>query len=123
LPNPQNQTAQRRASAMDKFIFIPSVVLSVGFFALYGIFHWRKGQPFQTMNVLFNSVFEAFTIVMGVMLIASSFIKSWEKYITQKEQYIFIAGAAILCFTGDKVVRKVLKLSKLSNHHSGDDHE
>jgi len=97
---------------MDKIVFIPSALLALILFVTYGYFHWKNKHPFQTTDILITSIFQAFTIVAGIMLIVSTFVESCEQYITQRDQYIFIAGAAIIGITGDKIVRKLIKIEQ-----------
>jgi cytochrome c biogenesis protein CcdA len=99
---------------MDKALFIPSAIVSAVFILIYAVVCYRNRSEFDQKTIT-NLILQAFQIVCGAVLIASTFISGLEELVTDLNLYILIAGAVLLINSGQNAISDLRKPTKNSN--------
>ncbi|OOE31967.1 hypothetical protein BZG04_11070 [Salinivibrio kushneri] len=99
---------------MDKALFIPSAVVSLLFIVLYALLCYRNKTEFDQKTIT-NLILQAFQIVCGVVLVASTFIPDLKELVSDLNLYILIAGAVLLVNSGQSAISELRKPGRNSN--------
>lgn len=103
-----------RAKEMDKALFIPSAIVSLLFIAIYASLCFRNKTEFNQKTVT-NLILQAFQIVCGAVLVASTFIADLKYLVSDLDLYILIAGAVLLVNAGQSAMSDLRKPRGKSN--------
>jgi hypothetical protein len=93
---------------MDDSIYIPTLVVSVIFLAVY-IFQCRRNGKAFDVSVLVSAVLGASGVSGGGFLMLSTVIPSLKEKLSNLNLYIFIAGLVVLVVSFQSLYREVTK--------------
>lgn len=99
---------------MDKALFIPSAVVSLLFIVVYALLCYRNKTEFD-QKIITNLILQAFQIVCGAVLVASTFISDLKDLVSDLNLYILIAGAVLLVNSGQSAISDLRKPGRNSN--------
>lgn len=100
---------------MDKALFIPSAIVSAVLITIYAIICFRNKSEFDQKTIT-NLILQAFQVVCGGVLIASTFISDLKVLVTDLNLYILIAGAVLLINSAQSAISDLRKPIKKSNN-------
>jgi hypothetical protein len=99
---------------MDKALFIPSAIVSLLFIIVYALLCYRNKTEFDQKTIT-NLILQAFQIVCGAVLVASTFISDLKDLVSDLDLYILIAGAVLLVNSGQSAISDLKKARQNSN--------
>ncbi|KID36060.1 hypothetical protein [Pseudoalteromonas maricaloris] len=99
---------------MDKALFIPSAILSLLFILIYALLCFRNKTEFDQKTIT-NLILQAFQIICGAVLVASTFITDLKDLVSDLNLYILIAGAVLLVNSGQSAISDLRKPRKSFN--------
>lgn len=101
---------------MDEALFIPSAVLSAVLVLCY-ICVCIKRKAKIDQKPITNLILQAFQIVCGLVLIASTFFSELETLVKDLNLYVLIAGAVLLINSSQSAISEVqsVKQNKEAN--------
>lgn len=91
---------------MDEIVFIPSTILGGVLIAIYVVRSHLAGTRLDLASMI-NLILNAAGIVIGVLLVASTYFDGLEERIMRLKLYIVIAGLAIFVVSGQAVKRNL----------------
>lgn len=98
---------------MDKALFIPSAAVSLVFILIYALLCFRNKTEFDQKTIT-NLILQAFQIVCGFVLVASTFIADLKDLVSDLNLYILIAGAVLLVNSGQSAISDLRKTKSVS---------
>ncbi|WP_019604539.1 hypothetical protein [Teredinibacter turnerae] len=99
---------------MDKALFIPSAIVSLLFIIVYALLCYRNKTEFD-QKIITNLILQAFQVVCGAVLVASTFISDLKELVSDLNLYILIAGAVLLVNSGQSAISDLRKTRRNSN--------
>ncbi|MDT3281637.1 threonyl-tRNA synthetase [Shewanella scandinavica] len=99
---------------MDKALFIPSAIISAILFIIYAFICFKNKSELD-QKIITNLILQAFQIVCGGVLIASTFISELKDLVTDLNLYILIAGAVLLINSVQSAITDLRKPINKSN--------
>jgi drug/metabolite transporter (DMT)-like permease len=93
---------------MDKALFIPSAIMSLVIVLVYAVVCIRNKSELDQKTII-NLILQAFQMICGGVLIASTIISDLKELVTDLSLYILIAGAVLLVNSGQSVISDLRK--------------
>jgi uncharacterized membrane protein len=93
---------------MDEVIYIPTLIVSGGFLAVY-IYSCLKNKVTVEISALVNSILNASGVAGGGFLMLSTLMPSLKEKLSNLNLYIFIAGLVVLVVSIQAMYREINK--------------